>query len=431
MKRWPKQVKRWKAITGLGVSAVMVAVAPGSALASSPPKLTGKTHGVTLNFMIASSGTAETDADNAAAKAWGNMTGNKVNVVNAANLTEQLTEAFAGGSPPDVFYGETPMFESLAKNGELLVSGALVDPPSDFYSSLVNAYTYDKTFYCVPKDSSTLAIEINTDMWKAAGLTNANLPTTWAKLAYDAKVLTKGKVTGLVVGDTLDRLGAFFAEDGGSYMNKSRTGFTFDSSQNVKALEWVQGLAKQGYLKFPEQEDAGWAGEAFGEGRAAMTMEGNWIIGAMQSDYPKIPYEVVPTPAGPSGDRGTLVFTNCWGIAASSKYTAAAVSFVKYLASPAQQLRFANAFGVMPSRPSVAKQWATEHTTAVATGTEIPNVSPFVQGDAYAVPQVATVGFATVQNNFDSQILGLANGSSNPIQMLSSLQSNAEALLQP
>ena len=89
-----------------------------------------------------------------------------------------------------------------------------------------------------------------------------------------------------------------------------------------------------------------------------MTVEGNWIIGAMQSTYPKINYEVVPMPVGPGGHHGTLVFTNCWGIAASSKYTAADVSFVKYLASPAQQLKFANAFGVMPSRPSVATQWA-------------------------------------------------------------------------
>ena len=135
-----------------------------------------------------------------------------------------------------------------------------------------------------------------------------------------------------------------------------------------------------------------------------MTMEGNWIIGAMQSDYPKIPYEVVPMPAGPTGKHGTLVFTNCWGIAASSKYTAAAVSFVKYLASPAQQLRFANAFGVMPSRPAVAEEWAKEHTTPIATGTETPDVSAFVQGDAYALPQVATVGFATVETAFNNEI---------------------------
>ena len=245
-------------------------------------------------------------------------------------------------------------------------------------------------------------------MWKAAGLTNADLPTTWAKLAYDAKVLTKGHVTGLVMSNSLDRVGAFFAEAGGSYMNKSGHGFRLRLSQDVQALTYLQGLAKKGYLKFTPGDgvDAGWGGEALGQGLAAMTVEGNWIIGAMQSDYPKIPYEVVPMPAGPTGKHGTLVFTNCWGIAAASKYTAAAVSFVKYLASPAQQLRFANAFGVMPSRPAVAEEWAKEHTTPIASGTETPDVSAFVQGDAYALPQVATVGFATVETAFNNEIDG-------------------------
>jgi multiple sugar transport system substrate-binding protein len=425
-------MKRWKLIGGLTASAALVAVAPGAAMAQSAPKLTGKTHGVTINFMIASSGTAETNADNAAASAWGKQTGNKVTIINSSNLTLQLTEGFAGGSPPDVFYGETPLFESMAKQGQLLNSGNLITTPSSFYPSLVSAFTYNHSFYCVPKDSSTLALEINTADWKAAGLTNADLPTTWAKLANDAKVLTKGKVTGLVVSASLDRLGAFFAEAGGTYMNANRTAFTFDSPQNVQALTYIQGLAKKGYLKFASQVDAGWGGQAIGDGSAAMTVEGNWIIGAMQSTYPTINYETVPMPAGPSGHHGTLVFTNCWGIAASSKYTAADVSFVKYLASASQQLKFANAFGVMPSRPSVATQWAAEHTTPVASGpTGTPNVFAFVQGDAYALPQVATIGFPTVQASFESQILGLSNGSSNPQQMLRQLQTNAEALLQP
>jgi multiple sugar transport system substrate-binding protein len=426
-------MKRNKLVPGLAVSVAFVAaVSPATASAASAPKLVGPTHGVTLSFMIASSGSAETKADQAAATAWGKKTSNKVNVVNSSNLTEQLTEGFAGGSPPDIFYGETPMFESMVKQGQLLQSGSRVDPASDFYSSLVKAYTYNNQFYCVPKDSSTLAIEINVADWKAAGLTNADLPTTWGKLAADAKALTKKGVTGLVLSNSLDRVGAFFKEAGGSYMNASGTKFTFDSPQNVGALKYLQGLAKKGYLKFSPQVDAGWGGEAFGEGKAAMTIEGNWVIGAMQSDYPKIQYEVAPMPAGPGGHHGTLVFTNCWGIAASSKHTAAAVSFAKYLASPAQQLRFANAFGVMPSRPAVAKEWASEHAkNVVASGKETPNVSAFVQGDAYAMPQVATIGFTTVENNFNNEIDGLANGTSDPSQMLSQLQSYSDALLQP
>jgi multiple sugar transport system substrate-binding protein len=422
-------MKRSQAAAGLALSASLVAMAPAMASASTP-KPTGKTHGVTLQFMIASSGTAETNADKAAAAAWGKATGNKVNVINSSNETEQLTEAFAGGTPPDVFYGQSSMFQSMVKNAQLFNSGNYVAPASAFYPSLNNAFTYDHQRYCVPKDSSTLALEINTDMWKAAGL--GAPPKTWAQLASDAKALTKHGVTGLVLSDSLDRLGAFFAENGGSYMNGNSTKFTFNSPQNIAALKWVQSLAHSGALKFQEQVDAGWGGEAFGLGKAAMTIEGNWIIGAMQSDYPKIKYEVVPLPAGPRGKHGTLVFTNCWGIAANSKYTAADVSFVKYLASPAQQLRFAKAFGVMPSRPSVAKQWASENSkNTVASGKETPDVSAFVAGDAYAVPQVTTVGFTTVENQFNSQVLGLATGGSNPSQMLDQLQTNAEALLQP
>jgi hypothetical protein len=42
---------------------------------------------------------------------------------------------------------------------------------------------------------------------------------------------------------------------------------------------------------------------------------------------------------------------------------------------------------------------------------------------------VATVGFATVETAFNNEIDGLASG--NPQQMLSSMQTNAQALLQP
>jgi ABC-type glycerol-3-phosphate transport system substrate-binding protein len=260
-------MKRTKAITGMAATAfVVAAMSPGTAMAATTP-LVGPTHGVTLNFMIASSGPAETSADKAAATAWGKKTGNKVNVINSSNLTERLTEAFAGGSPPDIFYGETPMFESMVKQDQLLESGNLVYPAKDFYPSLVQEFSYNHQFYCVPKDSSTLAIEINVADWKAAGLTNANLPTTWAKLAYDAKALTRNGVTGLVLSNTLDRLGAFFKEAGGSYMNAAGTKFTFDSPQNLEALKYIQGLAMKGYLKFSPQVDAGWGGEAFGTGR--------------------------------------------------------------------------------------------------------------------------------------------------------------------
>ena len=45
-----------------------------------------------------------------------------------------------------------------------------------------------------------------------------------------------------------------------------------------------------------------------------MTIVGNWLVGSMTSDYPSVKYKVVPLPAGPSGTKATLSFTNCWGV---------------------------------------------------------------------------------------------------------------------
>ena len=74
------------------------------------------------------------------------------------------------------------------------------------------------------------------------------------------------------------------------------------------ALRWLGSFA------FSSDIGAGWAGEAFGKQMAAMVIEGNWITGAMTNDFPDVAYTVAELPAGPAG-KGTLQFTNCWGIA--------------------------------------------------------------------------------------------------------------------
>jgi multiple sugar transport system substrate-binding protein len=353
--------------------------------------LSGKSKGVSLQLMIGSSGDAETNA---------------------------VTQAMAGGSPPDVFYGQPSQFQSLAKSGSLAATGDDVSNTSDFYPALVKAFTVNNKFYCVPKDFSTLALEINTAMWTKAGLTDADIPTTWAQLETVAKKLTGKGVTGLVMTDSLDRVGAFMAEAGGTYMNADQTKFTFDTPQNLQGLQYVQKLAKEGVLKFPKQVDAGWGGEALGKDKAAMTIEGNWIVGAMKSDYPKVTYKVVPLPAGPSGKKGTLSFTNCWGVAAKSKNTKAAVDFVNYLTTTAQQVTFADTIGVMPSRQSAKAKFVANN----------PLQKAFIDEADYAMPQVSTVGFAEVQAQFDSQVINIGK-SSDPKAMLAQLQKNAATLV--
>jgi multiple sugar transport system substrate-binding protein len=391
----------------------------GSSTSAAGTSASGSTGGVSLQLMIGSSGDAETAAVKAATSAWATQTGNKVTVVPASNLDQQLTQSLAGGSPPDVFYGDTAQFQTLAKDGSLAPYGSQVANVSDFYPALTKTFTYNSKLYCAPKDFSTLAIEINTTMWKAAGLTNADLPTTWDKLESDAKKLTKGKVTGLVMSDTLDRVGAFMAEAGGTYMNSDQSKFTFNTPQNITGLTFVQKLAKEKVLKFPKQVGAGWGGEALGKGLTAMTVEGNWIEGAMKTDYPSVKYQIVPMPVGPSGKQATLSFTNCWGIAAKSKHQDQAVKLVDYLTQAKQQLTFAKTIGVMPSRQSVKAAYIAAN----------PLSKPFIAQADTAMTQVTTKGFAQVQQAFDASVIGLSDGSSDPKSMLSTLQTNASALL--
>ena len=377
----------------------------------------GPTTGVKLTMLIGSSGDAETKAVDDATAAWAKKGGNTVTVTPAKDLTQELTQALAGGTPPDLFYVDASKFAGLVKAGALAAYGDQMPNKDDFYPNLLQSFTSDGKVYCVPKDFSTLALEINDDMWKKAGLTAADYPQTWDQLDAVAKKLTTGGVTGLVFNDTLDRVDAFMRQAGGSLLNSDNTQFTADSPQNLTGLDFVQKMAREGVLKFPKQVDTGWGGEAMGKNKAAMAIEGNWFIGGVKNDYPNLKYTVVPLPQG--SQQATLSFTNCWGIAAKSKNQAAAIDLVKYLTSTDQQIAFAKAFGVMPSVKSAAAQFSEQ----------FPNQKAFVDGAAYATGPTSLPGFDQVQKDFDSKVLGLSNGSSDPKAMLSALQKNGDAAL--
>jgi multiple sugar transport system substrate-binding protein len=380
---------------------------------STPQKTAGP---ASLQVLIASSGPAETTAVKDAAAQWATSTGNTATVTPAQNMSQQLGQAFAGGTPPDVFYVDAAAFANYASVGALEPYASKVPDVNDFYPSLRTAFTYKDQLYCIPKDFSTLALEINTDLWAKAHLTDADIPTTWDQLTAVSKKLKAAGIKPLATADTRDRLGAFMVEAGGWLVNKDGTQATADSPQNVQALTYVQGLLKQGLAYYPKQLDAGWAGEAFGKGETAMAMEGNWIEGSMKTDYPKINYEVKPLPAGPVG-QGTLSFTTCWGIAAKSKFKDQAIKFVEAMTTKDQQLSFANAFGVMPSRQSAKADYVAQ----------FPKDAAFVQSADFAQGPLNAPKVDSVLTDFDSQLGGLATGS--PDAILKRVQTNLTAAL--
>ncbi|MFC7640631.1 extracellular solute-binding protein [Streptosporangium lutulentum] len=154
-------------------------------------------------------------------------------------------------------------------------------------------------FYCAPKDFSTLALAVNEDLWKRAGLSGADVPATWEQLTSVSERIKAKGIVPLVVGDTRDRIGAFMVQAGGWIVSPDGRRAVADSPENLEALSYVQGLLKAGLARYPQSLDAGWGGEAFGRGKAAMTVEGNWIRGALKADYPGVRYSVHELPATP------------------------------------------------------------------------------------------------------------------------------------
>ncbi|MGL5809003.1 MAG: sugar ABC transporter substrate-binding protein [Nocardioides sp.] len=353
---------------------------------------------VTLDVLIASSGDAETDAVKAATEAWADESGNKVNVTVASDMAQELSQGFAGGNPPDLFYLDASRWANFAKDGSLYPYAEDIEGSDDYYQPLKDTFTYEEEFYCVPKDFSTLALQINTDAWKKAGLTDADIPTDWDQLADVAAKLTTKKQVGLALSPGIDRLGLFAVQNGGWWLSEDGSEATAASPETTEALGFVQERFKEGSFAWAAQVDAGWGGEAFGAGKAAMTIEGNWIKGAMSNDYPDVKYISVELPAGPAG-KGTLLFTQCWGVAADSDAQAQAVSLIESLTSVDNQLAAAEAFGVMPSRISAAEQYNAAY----------PDDAAFIAGGEYGQGPITAPGMEQQVADLNSKLENFAD----------------------
>jgi len=388
---------RWRTALALATVAAL-ALTAGAAFGS---RQSGKA--TTVTALIGSSGPAETFAVNAAAKAFSKQSGIDLKVIVASDLGQQLAQGFASGNPPDIFYLGNDQVATYAKAGDLAPLDNLKNVKS-FYPSLRAAYTYKGHLYAAPKDFSTLALVINTASWNSARLTNKDYPKTWKQLAAVAKKLTRSGQVGLCTNPEFHRLGVFMIQAGGWLTSKDGKTATVNSKANIAAFNFVKSMINAGSMKLTNQLGVGWGGEGFGKQKCAMTIEGNWIAGAMTHDYPTVSYRVVQLPAGPAG-KGTLQYDGGWGLAAASKEKPAALAAISYLTLPKVQLGNAKAFGVMPTVRSASARWKKLY----------PQFAAFLAGADYSKSIPTVPDIQTVLGDFNQQLQGLPNSPVKPI----------------
>ena len=260
----------------------------------------GSLEGVELSLWGWSSSDAENTALSDLVAQFSEETGAVAAFQPQAEYDVALQAALTSGDPPDVFYVDSFRLPDLANAGALApVPEGAVSNPDDIYPSLREAFTYNDTWYCPPKDFSTLGLVYDPDVLEAAGVA---VPTTWEELAAAAETLTTGDAAaiaggtaqaGLSMGVEYPRWGAFMFQNGAAMTNEDNTAMTLDTPEAREAIEYVAGLYQDGYAVKPATVDSGWSGEAFGQGKVAMVVEGT---GCPQRWPPTFPTATLPSP---------------------------------------------------------------------------------------------------------------------------------------
>jgi multiple sugar transport system substrate-binding protein len=347
---------------------------------------------------------------------YSEQSGNTVVFEPQPDFDTTLQAALSAGDPPDIFYVDSSRLPDLADAGALapVPEGAITEP-DDIYPSLADAFTFDGTWYCPPKDFSTLGLFYNTDLLEAAGV---EPPTTMEELAAAAEALTSEGVVGLSFGPELARAGAFMLANGGYIVNDDVSEMTLDTEENRAALQYVADLAAGGAYATPASVESGWAGEAFGQGKAAMVIEGNWLVPTLERDFPDINWGVAELPEGSAG-RATFAFTVCYGVSPEASNPDASWQAIDFLTGPEGAAEWTAGFSVMPARESLRDGWLAEH----------PDLEPLLNGAEYAHPWQFRPGFGDVITEFNAQFEQLIAGDTDVDGLVESVTEAGESVL--
>ncbi|RMG79603.1 MAG: sugar ABC transporter substrate-binding protein, partial [Chloroflexi bacterium] len=362
--------------------------------------------GVTITLAGWSSSPAEDEALQAAIDDFMAETGINVEWQINTDHNVQMQTAFASGDYPEVFYIDSSKLPEWATAGVVAVGEDNIEDQEGFFPALLDIFTFEGTLYCPPKDFSTMALQYNKDLFDAAGLDYPTADWTWDDLRAAAEALTdeEAGIVGLVTPPELPRFLPFLYQAGGAIFDEEGN-YVFDSDETRQALEYYISFALDGIGGAPSVVDAGWGGEAFGTGRAAMAMEGNWVIKYLLDNFPDLNWGVTELPQGPAG-RATMAFTVCYGVAADNDHPEESWALVNYLTGEEGARRVAEAsFGPMPARTAAAEvyldSWAER---AAGTGLDPADLEAFVTGADYGKPWVLPPGWSAWADAFNATL---------------------------
>lgn len=322
--------------------------------------------------------------------------------------TKILTE-LAAGDAPDIMQlgdGDIAMYQSkgvLADLTPYINSKTNGLDMSQYDPSLMNIGKVDGKYYTIGWGTS-MAVYVNKDAFAAAGLKLPTASWTWDDLEKDAIALTKRNSNGDVTqygirfnGNDLRTYLPFLYDYGGNAVSsdgKHIVGYA-DSAGSIAGWQMYDKLMNVDKVA-PGTKAVGasngsdffLAPEGKKVGLAAMELSGDW--GGPSYVQAGMNFEVLPIPAGPSGQFTTMDYAGL-AINAKSKNAQAAWDYMQYYATKGQE-SLASTGQLVPYKPALAKYKLDTQPSTAEFVSSFSKVKPFPE---LLNPNFAASGAAT------------------------------------
>ncbi|MCE5236155.1 MAG: extracellular solute-binding protein [Eubacteriales bacterium] len=276
----------------------------------------------------------------------------------------KLPIAITSGTGPDLFWMHNAYTDTMVPITEPMPESVfpLDQLNADFRQ--VELHKVDGKLYYIDTGLMSSVVMYNKTMWADAGLTDADIPTTWDGLVQAAKKLTQTDAAGNIIvagfsyngeNNFVSLLQAMDYQKGVFQFSADGKTSVYNNPATIENMEYLQSwytVEKIGDNKGALNR------EALGQGKAAMICDWTWIPGYINGTFPDIDLGIFPTPSfdgDPAAfDRNNGECSPCVSAKAGDAAKAVAFDFVKYLLAGDDFIRdFSLLNGIFPSKYSL------------------------------------------------------------------------------
>jgi multiple sugar transport system substrate-binding protein len=190
---------------------------------------------------------------------------------------------------PDIFWMHSNNSQMYMKNGILLKLDDYINASDDidinnYMPEITELYTWEGSYYAIPKDYDTIALWYNKTMFDADGLSYPDDTWTWDDLLEAAKTLTHDGQYGFALNPSNDQDTYYnmVYSMGGYIVSDDHKTSGYDDENTLRAMEYVGDLLA--YCPNSTTMSETGTDVLMQSGTVAMIMQGSWMVAGFESN---------------------------------------------------------------------------------------------------------------------------------------------------